>query len=62
MLNSLKLTQKQSTGKNTLNTEDFNMKTILKSLSNFILACTEACYAAHLARNGQYERSKDIYK
>jgi hypothetical protein len=42
--------------------EDFNMKTILKSVSNFIMACTEACYAAHLARNGQHTRAKDIYK
>ena len=42
--------------------EDFNMKNILKSITNFIMACTEACYAAHLARNGQYERSKNIYK
>jgi hypothetical protein len=51
-----------STGPSILNTEDFNMKTILKSISNFIMACTEACYAAHLARNGQHTRAKDIYK
>jgi hypothetical protein len=38
------------------------MKAILTSISNFIMACTEACYAAHLARNGQHTRAKDIYK
>ena len=38
------------------------MKRILESLSNFLMACTEACYAAHLARNGQHNRAKDIYK
>jgi hypothetical protein len=51
-----------STGPSILNTEDYKMKTILKSISNFIMACTEACYAAHLARNGQHTRAKDIYK
>jgi len=45
-----------------MNAEDYNMKTILKSISNFLMACTEACYAAHLARNGQHNRAKDIYK
>ena len=49
-------------GPSILNTGVYNMKNILKSISNFIMACTEACYAAHLARNGQYERSKNIYK
>ena len=38
------------------------MKTILKSISDFLMACTEACYAAHLARNGQHTRAKDLYK
>jgi hypothetical protein len=38
------------------------MKSILKSIVNFIMACTEACYAAHLARNGQHERAKSVYK
>lgn len=38
------------------------MKKILTSVWNFIMAVTEASYAAHLARNGQHSRAKDIYK
>jgi hypothetical protein len=38
------------------------MKKILTSVWNFIIALTEACYAAHLARNGQHTRAKNIYK
>ena len=38
------------------------MKTILTSIYNFIMAVTEASYAAHLARNGQHTRAKNLYK
>ena len=38
------------------------MKKILISVWNFIVALTEASYAAHLARNGQYTRATKIYK
>jgi hypothetical protein len=38
------------------------MKTLLNTVWNFIMAVTEASYAAHLARNGQHSRAKDIYK
>ena len=38
------------------------MKNILTSIYNFIMALTEASYAAHLARNGQHTRAKNIYK
>ena len=48
--------------KPTVFAEDFNMKDILKSIYNFIVALTEASYAAHLSRNGQHTRAKDLYK
>jgi hypothetical protein len=35
---------------------------ILKFIWNAILDITEASYAAHLARNHQYTRAKNIYK
>jgi hypothetical protein len=34
------------------------MKKILSYISNILEALTEASYAAHLARNGQFERAK----
>ena len=38
------------------------MSKLLKSVWNFIIAITEASYAAHLARNGQHTRAKALYK
>jgi hypothetical protein len=35
---------------------------ILKFIWDAIMDITEASYAAHLARNGQHTRAKDIYK
>jgi hypothetical protein len=35
-----------------------HMKTILKFIADFFTSVGEASYAAHLARNGQYERAK----
>ena len=52
---------KQSTGKNTLNTEDFNMK-LLKSILSFVQSMREANYAANLARNGKVKESQACYK
>jgi len=38
------------------------MSKILNFIWSAIMDITEASYAAHLARNGQYTRAKDIYK
>ena len=38
------------------------MLKILKLIWSAIMDITEASYAAHLARNGQYTRAKNIYK
>lgn len=38
------------------------MKKTLTAIWDFIMALTEASYAAHLARNGQFTRAKNIYK
>lgn len=38
------------------------MSKILKFIWSAIMDITEASYAAHLARNGQHTRAKDIYK
>jgi hypothetical protein len=38
------------------------MSKILKFIWSSILVISEASYAAHLARNGQFERSKSAYK
>jgi len=35
---------------------------ILKFIWSAIMDITEASYAAHLARNGQHTRAKDLYK
>ena len=35
---------------------------ILKFIWSALLAMSEASYAAHLARNGQHARAKEIYK
>ena len=35
---------------------------ILKFIWSAIMDITEASYAAHLARNGQHSRAKNIYK
>jgi hypothetical protein len=34
------------------------MKSIFKFIVDFFTAISQASYAAHLARNGQYERAK----
>lgn len=34
------------------------MKTIFKFIADFFTAISQASYAAHLARNGQFERAK----
>jgi hypothetical protein len=34
------------------------MKNIFKFIADFFTAVGQASYAAHLARNGQYERAK----
>jgi len=36
------------------------MKNIFKFITNFFTAVGEASYAAHLARNNQYERAKQV--
>ena len=38
------------------------MSKILNFIWSAIMNVTEASYAAHLARNGQHTRAKDIYK
>jgi hypothetical protein len=38
------------------------MSKILNFIWSAIMDITEASYAAHLARNGQHTRAKDIYK
>jgi hypothetical protein len=38
------------------------MSKILNFIWSAIMDVTEASYAAHLARNGQHTRAKDIYK
>jgi hypothetical protein len=38
------------------------MSKILKFIWSAIMDISEASYAAHLARNGQHTRAKDIYK
>jgi hypothetical protein len=38
------------------------MSKILKFIWAAIMDITEACYAAHLARNGQHTRAKNLYK
>ena len=38
------------------------MSKFIKQIGSFLMACTEACYAAHLARNGQHTRAKNLYK
>ena len=38
------------------------MSKILKFVWAAIMDVTEASYAAHLARNGQHTRAKDLYK
>lgn len=38
------------------------MSKILKFIWSTMLVISEASYAAHLARNGQIERSKSAYK
>jgi hypothetical protein len=38
------------------------MSKILKFIWSAIMDVTEASYAAHLARNGQHTRAKDVYK
>jgi hypothetical protein len=38
------------------------MSKILKFIWSAIMDISEASYAAHLARNGQYTRAKDVYK
>ena len=35
---------------------------ILKFIWSAVMDITEASYAAHLARNGQHSRAKNIYK
>jgi hypothetical protein len=35
------------------------MKNIFKFVADFFTAISQASYAAHLARNGQYERAKE---
>jgi hypothetical protein len=35
---------------------------ILKFIWSALLDMSEASYAAHLARNGQYTRAKNVYK
>jgi len=36
------------------------MKNIFKFITDFFTAVGEASYAAHLARNNQYERAKQV--
>jgi hypothetical protein len=36
------------------------MKTVFNFIANFFTSVGEASYAAHLARNNQYERAKQI--
>jgi hypothetical protein len=36
------------------------MKTIFNAIAVFFTAVGEASYAAHLARNNQYERAKQV--
>jgi hypothetical protein len=38
------------------------MSKILNFIWSAIMDITEASYAAHLARNGQHTRAKDVYK
>jgi hypothetical protein len=38
------------------------MSKILNFIWSAIMDITEASYAAHLARNGQHTRAKNIYK
>ena len=38
------------------------MKKILNAMYKFLCACGQAKYAAELARNGQHERAKDLYR
>jgi hypothetical protein len=38
------------------------MSKILKFVWSAVLSMSEASYAAHLARNGQHTRAKDLYK
>jgi hypothetical protein len=38
------------------------MSKILKFIWSAIMDITEASYAAHLARNGQHKRAKELYK
>lgn len=35
------------------------MNTVFKFVVNFFTSISEASYAAHLARNGQFERAKE---
>jgi hypothetical protein len=51
---------KQNTGKNILNTEDYNMK-LLKSILSIIQSLREANYAANLARNGKIKEAQACY-
>lgn len=52
---------KLNTGKNILNTEDYNM-TLVKSILSFMQSMREANHAANLARNGKIKESQDCYK
>lgn len=36
------------------------MKTIFNAIKVFFTAVSEASYAAHLARNGQYKRAEQV--
>ena len=38
------------------------MSKIFNFIWSAIMDITEASYAAHLARNGQHNRAKDVYK
>jgi hypothetical protein len=38
------------------------MKKIAHAVWTFLVSVGEASYAAHLARNGQYTRAKNIYQ
>lgn len=53
---------KLSTGKSTLNIEDFNMKNLLKSILQFFSAMGEAKYAANLAHNRKVKQAQAVYK
>lgn len=53
---------KPSTGNDTLNTKDYKMKNLLKSVYAFFCAMGQAKYAANLAYNHKVKEAQAVYK